>query len=308
MELTIPAAECVGHKIAHYGLGSMGYTDEVIVLTSCNGLVLIGHWCYCECLSIWNPSTGFFRRVPSPRITIENREIDEILEYTVYVFGYVSSTDDYKIVLGVPRTDTYFHVFIFSLRANCWRVIEAPHLSSEDTTMSVGAFFSGAIHWFNFRFGFSEPATLYAFDLVEEEFREFPLPVSFRYMDCTRVLSGGCLYVCSVNDRFDCSGEIWGMTQYVVAESWVKLFEIRPADLPDVWHSPLWDVCFVTEDGKLVIKVFDTNELVKFESRKEEELVELTCIGRYLLPDVPEFTDWWYVGDLYAETLISVPE
>ncbi|KAL6200564.1 hypothetical protein ACLB2K_030345 [Fragaria x ananassa] len=78
------------------------------------------------------------------------------------------------------------------------------------------------------------------------------------------------------------SSELWGMTEYGVPEYWVKLFGSTVDDLPDVFASLNygwggWDLCFVTEGGAVVIKLFDSNELVRIGCRKEEKPV---CSGR----------------------------
>lgn len=73
------------------------------VMASCNGLVIVGS--FCEVLSIWNPSTGFFRTIPDPdfsSITKTRRSLlrEKNFWRTVkvdsreYGFGYDSSTDD----------------------------------------------------------------------------------------------------------------------------------------------------------------------------------------------------------------------
>ncbi|XP_062000555.1 F-box protein CPR1-like [Rosa rugosa] len=278
-------------------------------ITSCNGLVLLGDSYLTDLvhLAIWNPSTGFFRKIPSPRITIPRNKYGYELDFAVTGFGYVSSTDDYKLVLVVPGDRTHFHVYIFSLKANCWKVIKASHLSSPDFNHYVyGATLSnGAIHWINHRCGVSDPASIYAFDLAEEEFREMPLPVWFPNNDREmRVLLGGCLCVWFKTDAR--RSEIWGMTEYGVPESWVKLFGFREADLPEVFSSQAeWDLCFVTEDGKIVIKLLESNEFFRIECRKEEKPV---CSGRYLLQEVPGYTSFIENRYLYVETLVSVPE
>lgn len=103
--------------------------------------------------------------------------------------------------------------------------------------------------------------------------------------------------------------ELWGVTEYGVPESWVKLFGSRVDDLPDVFASLNygwggWDLCFVTEGGAVVIKLFDSNELVRIGCRKEEKPV---CSGRYLLEDLPGCRHF-YNRTSYVETLVSVPE
>ncbi|KAM5582797.1 F-box protein CPR1-like [Rosa sericea] len=283
-----------------------------LVRTSCNGLVLLGdsYLTGLVALSIWNPSTGFFRKIPSPRMTecTDEKGGKKDLDFVISGFGYVSSTDDYKLVFVIPGDSTHFHVYIFSLRANSWKVIEAPHLSSPDCHHEVGTLSNEAIHWINYGRGVSDPASMYAFDLAEEFFREMTLPVCYPDDDRDmRVLSsGGCLCMWLMTDGgLGC--EIWGMTEYAVPESWVKLFGFRKYDLPDVFTSLHcgWHLCSVTEGGTVVIQLFGSKELVRIECRKEEKPI---CSGRYNLPEELRRCRHYFHTTSYGETLVSAPE
>ncbi|XP_004296138.1 PREDICTED: F-box/kelch-repeat protein At3g06240-like [Fragaria vesca subsp. vesca] len=281
-------------------------------MASCNGLVLLGrsyYSCYEE-LSIWNPSTGFLRKIPSPSFGSGKKKPDRRM-FANYGFGHVSATDDYILVFVVPSlADAYqgcVEVHVFSLTANSWKVISAPNSSCHGWVGGQGSLSNGAFHWVNFRNRRMSDPAIYAFDLVMEEFRQVPLPRLIQNnVKCvgqlTMVLFGGCLCL-QFRKSYQCS-EIWAMREYGVPESWVKLFEFSTYDLPDVFPSMRsFDPYCVMEGGKLVIKLFD-KELVMIQCGKEEKPV---CCGRYRLEAVPG-CDFQFTVTGYVETLISVPK
>ncbi|PRQ35079.1 putative F-box domain-containing protein [Rosa chinensis] len=302
------------------------------VMASCNGLVLLGesYKSYFKNLSIWNPSTGFFRKIPAPSFGVEmtkSTEEKKNCSFLYHGFGQVSSTDDYKLVFTKPALGDFVEVHVFSLRANVWKVIKSPS-SLTGWIDGQGAVSNGAIHWVNYPTGGKIEPTMVAFDLAEEEFRQVPLPVFNQNEDdthvtCVRthVLLGGCLGVWSA-DPYGYR-TFWVMREYDVPESWVKLIQLGRDDLPDEFTScPSWEPSFVTEGGTVMIKLLGKerrfitedgtvymiklpgkNELVWIDCHQEENTV---CRAHYRLEEVPECT----IFDItvYDETLVSVPE
>ncbi|XP_004296214.1 PREDICTED: F-box/kelch-repeat protein At3g23880-like [Fragaria vesca subsp. vesca] len=205
----------------------------VKLICSCNGLV-------CALLLplkhfyIWNPSTGFFSKLPEPvGYPLKNRSL------FICGFGYLSASDDYKLIAKLKDDmfgdgydyDYYFDVvvvmLIFSSKANSWKRTEAP----------VGYHFNGAgilsnevVHWMDKR----NDMAIVAFDLAEEEFRGMPLPV----------VDGGELgFLRAYGDSlcvFDlakvctsCSIDMWVMKEYGVDDSWMKLFKLKISNQPE---------------------------------------------------------------------------
>ncbi|PRQ35083.1 putative F-box domain-containing protein [Rosa chinensis] len=283
------------------------------VMASCNGLILLGEYykSYFKNLSIWNPSTGFFRKIPSPSFGCEVTKSTEKKKhgsFLYYGFGKVSATDDYKLVLIKPALGDFVDVHVFSLRVSLWKVIEAPSSSCSGWIDGQGSLSNGAIHWINYPiYGVSDP-TMVAFDLAEEEFRQVPLPVFNQNEDGVhlrqiriQVLLGGGLCVWS-QDLYEHS-EFWVMREYGVPESWVKLIQFSRDDLPDeftLWSS--WDPTFVSEGGTMLIKLLDKKELVWIECLQEENPV---CSAQYR---IEEFPGAIFDATLYDETLVSLPE
>ncbi|PRQ60386.1 putative F-box domain-containing protein [Rosa chinensis] len=307
--------------------------SQIPVMGSCNGLVVLANFHpyvrvsrFQPCsddynsLVMWNPSTGFFRNIPCPNFQIGMIKLTEeengIGVY--YGFGQVSASDDYKLVV-IPNLGAFMEVQVFSVRANCWKVVKAPYLSPyRPWSEELGTYSNGAIHWVSNREpGIFEPP-VYAFDLANEEFREMPLPVLSRNEDGvemtqirTQVLLGGCLCVMFQDVMPQDANkytEFWVMKEYGRPESWVKLFGFNLHDLPDVFDSfcsrLFWNPIFIAEDGTVVIKLRTQKELIWIKCRKEEKPF---CTDRYRLEEVAE-QHYAFDAILYDETLVSIPE
>ncbi|KAM5557612.1 F-box protein CPR1 [Rosa sericea] len=295
--------------------------SNIVVMGSCNGLVVLGQrYCGCfESLVIRNPSTGFFREIPCPNfqmgmVKLREAKKEREMSRVYYGFGQVSaSDDDYKLVV-IPSLGGFMEVHVFSVRANCWKIVKASYLSpcrlwSEE----LGTYSNGAIHWVSLHEpGIFEPP-VYAFDLANEEFREMPSPVLSRNEDGmemtqirTQVLLGGCLCVMFQDDKK--YSEFWAMKEYGLPESWVKLFGFNVHDLPDVSDSlykcHFWDPIFIAEDGTVAIKLRSRSEFIWIKCRKEEKPV---CNNRYRLEEVLGYK-YGFDAILYDETLVSIPD
>ncbi|XP_024156233.1 F-box/kelch-repeat protein At3g23880 [Rosa chinensis] len=297
------------------------------ILGSCNGLVVLLD--YYKEWSIWNPSTRFFRKIPAPDFSSVTKK-STITQPDRYGFGYVSSTDDYKLVLVVHigsddfRPDDFgfapdVKIFIFSVRANSWKISEVsrwPFLRYTPTS-DCGTLSNEAIHWVNQYYDYLEGYTeaICAFDLESEELRKVPAPcfnqddyddrVLNRRMQ-TVVDSGGCLCVSFQFFHANYKDiELWMMRDYGVSNSWMKLLKFSNYDLPvQLTTNYGWDISLVIESGSIVIKLYDNTEWLRIKCRKEEKPV---CVGRYRLKEM----FWGYFLNptvVYDETLISVPE
>nr|XP_011461606.1 PREDICTED: F-box/kelch-repeat protein At3g23880-like [Fragaria vesca subsp. vesca] len=282
---------------------------ERVMLASCNGLVVLVERLesiYTNNLFFWNPSTGFYRKIPSP----ENSMMTKLGSYTWSVscgFGNVMAADEYKLVFFDP-SDSAVH--IFSTRDSKWKVIKfAPHSLFPEHDGRPLLVSNGACHWVSN--GVPEPA-VYAFDLKGEEFRQLPLPLLALMPEpdflpakqiATQVLREGCLCVSSRN--WHGNVEFWEMKEYGVPESWVKLFHFSVQDLPDVFASAnVWFPVLVTECGTVVISIFSdifslygNRELVRIKCQRDEKPV---CSGRI------GFMYKFAMTIIYDETLLSV--
>ncbi|KAG2695979.1 hypothetical protein I3843_07G037500 [Carya illinoinensis] len=203
------------------------------IVGSCNGLVCVS-LSQNEGFYIWNPSTGSRRKLPDPPETPPDREI------RVHGFGYDSSAEDYKVVLGLFPS---YEGRVFSSKRNSWKTIEDFFFDFND---SAGIFCNGTLHWEVLLEDYTE--TIAAFDLAEEEFWEVPMPqqyddhheeiIFYSLMNLGGRLCLTCRW-CYSSTHF----EIWVMQEYGVQESWAPMFEVRHSDLINCRCS-LIPLCF----------------------------------------------------------------
>ncbi|KAM5584122.1 F-box protein CPR1-like [Rosa sericea] len=209
------------------------------ILCSCNGLILATLRNQHNNMYIWNPSTQFVKNLPDPAGLASE---PQCLLY--YGFGYLSATDDYKVIANFEvfevSDDNYDgdevegkekEMHIFSSKANIWKRTEAPLDSNIAAPLHSNIEYEGtlsneALHWL-------EPEDnlgVLAFDLAKEEFRRLPLP---------RILDGDFRELRAFGDclcAFDCANvdvDLWVMKEYGVADSWTKLFKLKVSDQPE---------------------------------------------------------------------------
>ncbi|KAM5576115.1 F-box protein CPR1-like [Rosa sericea] len=202
----------------------------VTILCSCNGLILAALYDQENKMYIWNPSTQFFKKLPDPA--------DLPSELLCFGFGYLSATDDYKVIANFKVSDDYYvdevevrvekekkgkEMHIFSSKANTWKRTEAPLDFDFDF---AGTLSNEVLHWL-------DNHGIFAFDLAKEEFRRMPLPILDGEVRYVRAF-GDCL--CAFDfANLDTAGSIdlWVMKKYGVADSWTKLFNLKVSDQPE---------------------------------------------------------------------------
>jgi F-box interacting protein len=218
------------------------YRSYFEIKGSCRGFVLLHHY---SNLYLWNPSTGFHRKVPlSPNGSKLHAEY-------FYGFGYDRLTDDYLVVLmtyGYDPTldDNYSCLEFFSSIDNVWKEIECshnPHMSTFDDKPKAGCLYNGAIHWLAFHRDIVpwRDNVIVAFDFNERKLlEEMPPPDDFEHDDgdCGLWVFGEFFSLWStdyVNKRF----EIWVMKEYKVNSSWTKTLVFPIDRIPTRYFYPL---------------------------------------------------------------------
>ncbi|XP_004295305.1 PREDICTED: F-box protein CPR30-like [Fragaria vesca subsp. vesca] len=165
---------------------------------------------YCSCRGLKLPDPG----VPN--------------EFQIFTgFGYVSATDDYKILIANSRFEEgeQSKIHIFSSKSKSWRRIQDSQYSG--LSMSVlGTLCNETLHWLRFK-----QDIIVAFDLADEKFRIMALPVVEEYGGLGDF--GGCLCVFGQVDVAAASIDLWVMREYGKGNSWTKLFNLRISDQPD---------------------------------------------------------------------------
>lgn len=79
-----------------------------IIVGSCNGLICLAG---CGGVFLWNPCTGEASKLPKQAFIA-------YWDHMFYGFGYDSSTEDYKVILGSKSTTK---IDVFALKKGSWR-------------------------------------------------------------------------------------------------------------------------------------------------------------------------------------------
>ncbi|KAL7617724.1 hypothetical protein Lser_V15G02680 [Lactuca serriola] len=181
------------------------------IIGSSNGLVCITP-SRAEYLLI-NPETREVNKLKKP-------QIPEAGPLT-YGFGYDSSKDDYKVVLGFGKGSSHTCFLIFSSKSNLWEVIG----EVDYTCISrVGVLHSGALHWVAYHGSPDDKQqVILSLDLTKDKFKEIPQPDDMRYKN--DVASEGAMRLGTMDGClcvFDgmCTVKIWVMNEYNVRQSW----------------------------------------------------------------------------------------
>ncbi|KAM5576785.1 F-box/kelch-repeat protein [Rosa sericea] len=227
----------------------------VKLLGSCNGLVSVA---FDEKLFyIWNPSVRFFKQLPDPP------GFSSIFSITFSGVGYVSATDDYKVlVASVWKTE----VWMFSSRARVWKSIQVAGNSPALYATGHGILLNEALHWVEDEFDHE----ILVFDLLQEEFRKMCLPNFQQRLGFLPALLGvsfgGCLCVCRRPITACDSIDFWVMREYDVrGDSWTKLLNFK---LSDPSQGPI-----MVMESSIIAKRWtsDGSCLVKIDHEKEEK-------------------------------------
>ncbi|QHO09965.1 hypothetical protein HN873_014350 [Arachis hypogaea] len=199
------------------------------VLGSCRGFILLRR--HPQFLVVWNPLTGFSKRISYSHIVRRLKYQGFRLPYSMNLhgFGYDASQDDYLVVVAYRDYERQEdHLECLSLRTNSWINLDAvlPRPLDWFDHNSCGLFLNGAIHWVPSCLKDHRDAIL-IFDLKERTFSRISapgqLPISECLFPCLALL-GDCLSLYCHNYSSHTT-EIWVMKEYKVHSSWT-LYQI----------------------------------------------------------------------------------
>ncbi|KAG7969566.1 hypothetical protein I3843_07G037000 [Carya illinoinensis] len=204
----------------------------VRIIGSCNGLVCVALYSR-RYFYIWNPSTGYYRKLPDPGISLSEG-------IHSHGFGYDPSTDDYKLLVANFRTPPprESEIKVFSFKRNSWKILRGlnhPGLAGS-CRGSAGILCNGSLHWHIH--DSREPLyglRICRFDLAEEKFDEMLMPFWDLIEHHRDAFIGGnnretfivglrnlgeylCFMVSTTTHI-----EIWGMMEYGVIGSWAPM-------------------------------------------------------------------------------------
>ncbi|GJT29589.1 putative F-box domain-containing protein [Tanacetum coccineum] len=190
------------------------------VVGSSNGLVCISNCLGDPIIVVNNPCTTELRKLPivSEKIGTETGGLS-------LSFAYDSSTDDYKVVMGIKKSNDVALVQVLSLKSNTWKIIGQSNYSF--IFDNPGMLFNGKLHWVVYDTS-ERQVVILSFDLSLEEFKVIPQPNDSKYesLSC-RFPSIGivddqfCLFF--TKRRSNLPSYIWVMRSYNVDQSWELL-------------------------------------------------------------------------------------
>lgn len=209
--------------------------DGIEILGCCHGVLALGN--SYGFMALWNPSTRKYRNLSySDVIEFPSRGV---VDFGATGFGYDSVNDDYKLVRVVLFIDMDLDCFptevkVYSVKANAWKTVsDFPCYYGYQRVK--GVLVNGALHWLVSKKPECDSLFLIvAFDLVNEQCREVPVPsYDDRYFYVKIGELGGCLsMVKNYNpDNSSVRVEIWVMKEYGIRESWTMLFSLMPSHM-----------------------------------------------------------------------------
>lgn len=190
--------------------------DEIIIVGSCNGLLLLLH-SLLDYLIIWNPIVKKWSKFSYPLL--------KSCKNCAWGFGYVTSIDDYKVV-RISQVEENILVHVFSLRTQKWKQIYDDKLDDFTFTLHsmpclAGILINETLYWIMNKRGRGGSQGIFGFDLACERFSEIRGLIpgdsylsSFRFLGCM----GGFLAMVRFTNRGDVSISILkhnGQIEYI---------------------------------------------------------------------------------------------
>jgi len=287
------------------------------VVGCCNGLVcLLGHsltedngvdemW-----LRIWNPAT----RTISNKLGYP-RDDDKIYEWKSwqFTFGYVNSTDTYKVVALHPGSDMTTKVHVLSFGNNIWKNIQTiparllQLFSCNNNRLYAGVHLDCTINWLAINCN-DNPAILFviiSLNLATETYTQFqPPPDSLEELSRTWVCSvtesrarpGVCVLkdsLCFYHDFEKTELVIWKMTKFGDENSWTQFLRFS-------YHSLQMNL----KNGFLIFNLYENGDtLVCANHRQDLAYLYNWRNNRVVKTGVNQMICWFSVNH-YVESLV----
>ncbi|XP_051133070.1 F-box/kelch-repeat protein At3g23880-like [Andrographis paniculata] len=258
------------------------------IVGSCQGIICIAFGM--EHFVLWNPSIKKYNYVPSIAESLSG--------YGCYVkdgFGYVESTDDFKIVaiFYCMFIDGPYTVHIYSLKTNEWRNIEG--FSIGTPLDDSGKYACGKIHWLVDCDGSLDIVSL---DLITESYARLGAPPNEATQPAvSRGCDGTCVtlglfsgLLCVLYDDHRSRMDLWVMNEYGVTSSWSKLFVLPHLGAPGYFPH--------------MLRIWKLNDGNIFLSYGTAVAVYNPRIRGWAAPQINDVGSI-YQADFYVESLVS---
>ncbi|XP_004296101.1 PREDICTED: F-box/kelch-repeat protein At3g06240-like [Fragaria vesca subsp. vesca] len=228
---------------------------DIRIVGSCNGLIcLLFGWCI-PVIMLWNPCTRESKVLPKPPLE------DHSLFCPFFGFGYDSTTDDYKVIVGnfrgISRIGSgYEDIVLYTVITGSWRKLQRLN----HKLFGYGCLVNGALHWVWLLLVIANK--LMSFDLTEDKFHEiaypyYPIPIGkYRYLIASEGKFRNSLFSYSRGPGLEFN--MWVMKEAGVEKSWNEVIKIQREVLPvPADHDLLWSPLCISNDGVTLIIVRD---------------------------------------------------
>ncbi|XP_062015423.1 F-box protein At4g22390-like [Rosa rugosa] len=198
---------------------------------------------------IWSPCTRDSQVLPQPPI------IPQHLKF--FGFGYDSTSDDYKVILGGWDSSSKFAV-VFTLKTGSWRKLQS---LTRYRVSGIGYLVNEALHWVlhepHERL-IVYPSRILSLDLADEKFHEIAFPYPPNLVDIHNLHAGvgvfnNCLtlYIQTKYSRAGWEFKMWVMKEYGVKESWTEVIYIPSGILGEHYACRT----LISENGEVLMSL-----------------------------------------------------
>ncbi|CAL0310416.1 unnamed protein product [Lupinus luteus] len=270
------------------------------ILDVCRGFILLGHSLnYTKPpvnFIVWNPSNGFHKMFSYYSILSQQCNFR-------CRFEYVASRDEYFVIIAWIQIlqGGLFGVKCFEFLSmktfSCLQVdaTRLPYTKHQNWRQSDFAFVDGAIHWLATSDNGQSIKSIVAFDFVERNVSEIPLPqddfVNDPQVNSLRLeVIGGCLCLLNGPEKQPSFAEIWMLKKYKVESSWTKYNYVPAHVIPQCSFTPK----YFTKIGEIV------------GLNQKSNLVKVNDKGEQVYGYENHFF-WEHDFHIYTESLLSFP-
>ncbi|KAM3249690.1 hypothetical protein P3L10_011460 [Capsicum annuum] len=244
--------------------------QKAIVLSSCDGLLLLKNSTAYKSYVLWNPPTGEYQTLTCPYFNYKGKVRDP----NACGLCYDSSVDDYKVILIYKSSYA-----LYSLNNDCWakKQISLRGIVTllQNGYFSQGTNANGCVFWSYYDRVVGVTSTIIYFDGKSDELKELPLPDFVREDDCFGLTTlKSCLSFYGGNDK-SLVLDIWIMER---DGSWKWLMNV--CNLPCICKKFIEDIVLLgcTRNGEIVFQGLKTSQL--FIYNPSQQLLTETQISK----------------------------
>ncbi|KAL7102109.1 hypothetical protein ACP275_08G098900 [Erythranthe tilingii] len=200
--------------------------NPILIVGSCNGLILININKSSKKLLLWNPLTKEVNDNTPPPCFDDKDQVP-----SVYGFGYDEAQDAYKVVCVELSFKCPYAAHMYSFKTGSWKKIG--NFDKGFLDEDHAKFVNGRFHWLAWtttRFAYRGFFEIVSLDLAEEKYESIGGPKCFsNHNGSNHILKleelGGFLSLV-VTMRYEHDVNVWAMMEYGNAESWTKVWKL----------------------------------------------------------------------------------